>query len=64
MPKVCVTLVRSVIGRPRTQRACVQSLGLRKLNQSRVMEAHPAIMGNVRKVIHLLRVEELKDGGK
>ena len=64
MPKVCITLVRSVIGRPRTQRACVQSLGLRKLNQSRVIEAHPAVMGNVRKVCHLVKVEELKGGDK
>ena len=64
MPKISVTLVRSVIGRPQTQRACVQSLGLRKLNQTRVIEDHPAIMGNVHKVRHLLKVEEVRGDAK
>ena len=57
MDKLCVTLVRGLSGRTQKQRACVRSLGLRKINSSRVFDARPDILGNINKVRHLVRVE-------
>jgi len=54
-----VTLRKSVIGYPRRQKETVRGLGLRKLNRSRVLKDTPAIRGMIRKVAHLVEVEEL-----
>jgi large subunit ribosomal protein L30 len=58
--KLQVTLKRSLIGRPETQRKTVQSLGLRKLHQTVVHEDHPAIRGMINKVIHMVEVVEVE----
>lgn len=58
--KVKVKLVRSTIGRPKDQRATVRALGLRKLNHEVEHELNPAIEGMLKKVAHLLNVEESK----
>ncbi len=55
--KLKVTLVRSTIDRPETQKRTVTGLGLRKLNSSVVLEDTHAIRGMIRKVQHLLAVE-------
>ncbi|MDA8235080.1 MAG: 50S ribosomal protein L30 [Clostridia bacterium] len=57
MAKIKVTLVRSFIGRPQDQRATVKALGLGKVNSSVVQEDTPQILGMVRKVQHLVKVE-------
>lgn len=56
--KIKVTLVKSVNGRVQDQRATVQALGLSRLNSSVIHEDTPAIRGMVRKVSHLVKVEE------
>jgi large subunit ribosomal protein L30 len=61
MAKVKITLVRSPIGRSITQRRTVEGLGLRKLNQSVIQPANLQILGMVRKVSHLVDVEEVRD---
>jgi large subunit ribosomal protein L30 len=53
-----VTLVRSRFGRLPDHRATVAGLGLRRINQSVMLEDTPAIRGMIRKVSYLLRVEE------
>ncbi len=53
-----VTLVRSPIGFPVPQKATVQALGLRHLNQTVEHQDTPALRGMLTKVIHLIRVEE------
>lgn len=55
--KLKVTLVRSTIDRPETQKRTVTGLGLRKLNHSVVLEDTDSIRGMIRKVQHLLAVE-------
>jgi large subunit ribosomal protein L30 len=60
MKKLQVTLKKSVIGSTQSQRATVKGLGLSKLNQTRVLNNTPAIRGMVKKVIHLLHVEEVE----
>lgn len=59
MAKVKITLTRSLIGRPETQRATVRSLGLRKLNSSVEREMNDALKGQIHKVEHLVKVESI-----
>lgn len=59
MSRVRVTLKRSLIGRPETQRRTVRSIGLRKLNSVVELEDTPAIRGQLHKVKHLIKVEEI-----
>jgi large subunit ribosomal protein L30 len=54
-----ITLVRSAIGRPSDQGRAVKSLGLRRLNHSVIREDTPSIRGAVRKISHLVTVEEI-----
>jgi len=56
--KIKVTQVRSVINRPKRQKATMEALGLRKLNQTVEHEATPQILGMIAKVSHLVKVEE------
>ena len=56
--KIRVSQVRSGVGFPRDQRATLRGLGLRKLGSSSSLEDTPAIRGMIRKVIHLIRIEE------
>ncbi len=58
MKKIKITLVKSPIDRPERQKKTLQALGLRKLNAVKEVEATPQIMGMIRKMNHLLKVEE------
>ncbi|MCR8846727.1 50S ribosomal protein L30 [Paenibacillus sp. SC116] len=60
MAKLQITLVRSLIGRPETHRKTVNTLGLRKLNQTVVQNDSPAIRGMVKQVTHLVEVKEIE----
>lgn len=57
--QIKVTLKKSIIGSNESQRATVRGLGLRKLNSSKTLENTPAVRGMVKKVIHLVDVEEI-----
>lgn len=59
MGKVKITQVRSIIDRPKKQKDTMFALGLRKMNQSVEKEVTPQVMGMIKKVEHLLKVEEL-----
>ncbi|ADG04949.1 MULTISPECIES: 50S ribosomal protein L30 [Kyrpidia] len=61
MARLAITLVRSTIGRPEDQRATVRSLGLRKIRDTVVHEDTPTIRGMVKKIDHLVRVEEVAE---
>lgn len=58
MKQIKVTLTRSLIGRPKDQRATVKALGLGKMQSSALKNDTPAIRGMIRKVEHLLTIEE------
>lgn len=60
MAKIKITQVRSIIKRPADQKATVKALGLHKMNQSVEKEVNEQILGMVRKVSHLVKVEEVK----
>ncbi|WP_297965210.1 50S ribosomal protein L30 [uncultured Anaerovibrio sp.] len=58
MAKLKITLTRSLIGRPATQRATIKALGLKKLNSSVELQDSESLRGQIHKVEHLVTVEE------
>jgi large subunit ribosomal protein L30 len=50
---------RSVIGRPRDQKATVRALGLHRVRDTGVNDDRPEIRGMIEKVRHLVDVEEV-----
>jgi len=59
MKKIKITQVKSAIDRSERQKLTLKALGLNKLNASKETEATPQILGMIRKVDHLVKVEEL-----
>ena len=59
MAKIKITFVKSVIGYSEQQRKTVRSLGLTKTGRSVIQNDTPDILGKVKKVNHLLKVEEI-----
>jgi len=59
--KLKITQIRSYIGRPEKQRQILRGMGLGKLNRTVVLNNTPEIRGMVKKVIHLLSVEDLEE---
>ncbi len=59
MKKIKITQVKSGIDRSERQKLTLQALGLNKMNASKEVEATPQILGMVKKVNHLVKVEEL-----
>ncbi|MDP6437611.1 MAG: 50S ribosomal protein L30 [Gammaproteobacteria bacterium] len=56
--KVRVTLIKSRYGRLKKHRACIAGLGLRRINQSVIVEDTPENRGMINKVSYLLQVED------
>lgn len=59
MPGIRVTQVRSAVSRPSDQGRTLRALGLHRIRDSVEHEDRPEIRGMVRKVIHLVVVEEI-----
>ena len=57
--QVKIRLVRSLIGRPQKQREVIKGLGLRRIDSEVIRKDCPEIRGMIRKVPHLVKVEEL-----
>lgn len=57
MAKIKITQVKSGIDRPERQKLTLKALGLTKMNATVEVEATPQILGMVRKVDHLVKVE-------
>lgn len=57
-PTIKIRLKRSAAGRPQKQREILRGLGLKRLNQTVERPNTRAIRGMVKKVIHLVEVEE------
>ena len=53
-----ITLVKSPIGAVPKQKKTLESMGLRKLNQSKEFPDNKATRGQIQQVNHLLKVEE------
>jgi large subunit ribosomal protein L30 len=59
MAKIRITQVRSRIGRPERQKRTLDALGIHKLNHSVEHEATPQILGMVKKIKHLVKIENI-----
>ncbi len=59
MPKVRVTQTSSPAGRKPGQKETMIGLGLNKMRRTRELEDTPSVRGMIRKVAHLVTVEEL-----
>jgi len=57
-----ITLRRSTIGRQKKQKMTVQSLGLRRINQSVIRPDNPQVRGMIAAVQHLVEVERVEEG--
>ncbi|MCL2845641.1 MAG: 50S ribosomal protein L30 [Chitinivibrionia bacterium] len=60
MAKLKITQVRSAIGREESQKRTIKTLGIKRLNGSVIHDDKPEIRGMVKKVVHLVKVEEVK----
>lgn len=59
MAKLRIKWVKSSIGYPKDQKETIVSLGLRKLQQTVEHDDQPSMRGMIRKVRHLVQVEEV-----
>jgi large subunit ribosomal protein L30 len=60
VPKVRVTQVRSQIGQSERHRGTLRALGLGRIGRTAEHEESPQLAGMLRKVRHLVRVEDGK----
>lgn len=59
MAKIKITQIKSVIDRSERQKRTIEALGLRRINHTVEVEATPSIIGMVRKVNHLVAIEQV-----
>jgi large subunit ribosomal protein L30 len=59
MSKVRITQIKSTIDRPENQKRTMKALGLGKINRAVEKENSDAIAGMIRKINHLVKVEEI-----
>jgi large subunit ribosomal protein L30 len=59
MAQIKITQIKSVIDRSERQKKTIEALGLKRINHSVTVEANAAIIGMVRKVNHLVAVENI-----
>lgn len=61
MKKLKITQIRSIIDRPERQKRTIKALGLGRPNYYKIHNDTPQIRGMIRKVIHLVKVEEINE---
>ncbi len=59
IPQIKIIQRKSIIGATRSQRATIRALGLRRINHSVEQEDCPEIRGMIKKVNHLVGVENV-----
>ncbi|MFA3782849.1 50S ribosomal protein L30 [Melioribacteraceae bacterium 4301-Me] len=59
--KLKITQIRSIIDRPKRQKLTIEALGLGRPNYFVIKNDTPQIRGMIRKVSHLLKVEEINE---
>jgi len=61
MAKLKIIQTRSIIDRPEKQKRIIEALGLGRPNWEILHNDTPQIRGMIKKVTHLVKVEEVKD---
>jgi large subunit ribosomal protein L30 len=59
MAQITIRQIKSIIDKPKSQKLTIKALGLGKINKSVTVENTPQIAGMVRKVQHLLEVNNI-----
>ena len=59
MAQLKITQVKSAIGGRQNQKDTLRTLGLRRIGQSVVREDRPEVLGAIRTIAHLVKVEEV-----
>lgn len=59
--KLKITQTKSIIDRIKDQKKTIEALGLGRPNWVKIHNDTPQIRGMIRKVSHLVKVEEIKD---
>jgi len=57
--KLKITMIRSMIGSPEKHRKTLKAMGLTKIGKKVEMADIPASRGMIRKVEHMVKVEEI-----
>jgi large subunit ribosomal protein L30 len=57
--KVRITQVKSTIKRKQSQKDTMRALGLGKVNRTVEHEVNPQVLGMIKKVSHLVKLEEI-----
>jgi len=60
MAKLRITQIRSAIRRGKKQKATIKALGIHRLHHTVEHDDNPVIRGMIRRVTHLVKVEEVK----
>jgi len=60
MARLRITQVRSVITQTQSHRGTMRALGLRRIGRSVEHEESPELAGMLKKVSHLVKVEEVR----
>ena len=63
MTKLRITQIISKNGETKRQIANLRTLGIRRMHQTVEVEKNPVTMGQVAKIAHLVKVEEVEDYG-
>lgn len=61
MAKIKIIQTKSIIDRPLKQKRTIEALGLGRPNWEKIHTDTPQIRGMIRKVSHLVKVEEVKE---
>ena len=61
MSKIKVSQKLSLIGKTKKQIACIRGLGLRKINDSKIIEDTPENLGMVNVIKHMVNVERIEE---
>ncbi len=56
--KIKITQIKSTIGRPAKHGRILRSLGIKRMNHTVEHDNNPVILGQIKKVSHLVKVEE------
>ncbi|MCG8616392.1 MAG: 50S ribosomal protein L30 [Desulfobacterales bacterium] len=57
--KIKITQIKSTIGRPARHGRIVRSLGIKRMHHTVEHDKTPVILGQIKKVSHLVKVEEV-----
>lgn len=61
MNKIKVSQKLSLIGKTKKQIACIKGLGLKRINDSKIIEDTPENLGMINTVRHMVNVENIEE---